>query len=128
MTQSSKKADNNMARVMQPSSFEFLIFSDVSAMRGTAAKSVIRKHAMRDIGVSRRRPDKRRKGYVNIPVALLTPPNEAVVPSPSALNMGDGFIDPFLAFPVVLDHVGRELVANSGSFLHIRSTMQRTCS
>ena len=127
-------ADNNTARVMQPSSFEFLTFSDVSAMRDTAAKSVIRKHAMRDIGVSRRRPDKRRKGYVKIPLKLLTPPNEVLtppnevmVPNPTRLNMGSGAIDPFIAFPVELDHVGRELVANSGS-LHMGSTMQRECS
>lgn len=39
-----------------PSSYSFLTFSDVDCMRNKSAKAQIRKHAMKDIGVSRRRP------------------------------------------------------------------------
>jgi hypothetical protein len=39
-----------------PTSFEFLVFADPHAMHDAKVKTKIRKHAMKDIGASRRRP------------------------------------------------------------------------
>lgn len=39
-----------------PTSYSFITFGDLRRMRDEPAKSQIRKHAMKDIGVSRRRP------------------------------------------------------------------------
>lgn len=41
-----------------PTSFQFLVFSDLPGMHDAKVKSKIRKHAMKDIGVTRRRPRK----------------------------------------------------------------------
>ena len=41
-----------------PTSFEFLVFSDLPGMHDARVKSQIRKHAMKDIGASRRRPSR----------------------------------------------------------------------
>ena len=94
----------------RPTSFEFVTFSDLGGMRDAGVKSQIRKHAMKDIGITRRRPDKRRRGYIELCLDLL--PNLSV-PSPVWTSVGSGAIDPFLTYPVELGHVERELVANS---------------
>lgn len=47
-----------------PTSYEFLTFSDVNSMRDASTKGRIRKHAMKDIGVSRRGPRRRRTEVV----------------------------------------------------------------
>jgi hypothetical protein len=39
-----------------PTSFEFLVFSDLPGMHDARVRTQIRKHAMKDIGASRRRP------------------------------------------------------------------------
>jgi hypothetical protein len=41
-----------------PTSFEFLVFSDLAGMHDARVKTQIRKHAMKDIGASRRRPSR----------------------------------------------------------------------
>jgi len=41
-----------------PSTFEFLVFSDLREMHDARVNARIRKHAMKDIGVSRRRPSR----------------------------------------------------------------------
>lgn len=96
---------------VMPTSFKFLTFSDLSSMRDASTKSQIRKHAMKDIGITRRRPKKASRRVVELPVDALT---QALIPPPhpkwSSVQSG---IDPFIKFPVELDHIGRELVENS---------------
>jgi hypothetical protein len=41
-----------------PTSFQFLVFSDLPGMHDARVKTQIRKHAMKDIGASRRRPSR----------------------------------------------------------------------
>lgn len=107
-----KMKKGSTERPVKPTSFEFITFSNLSRMRDAAAKSQIRKHAMKDIGVTRRRPDKRRRGCIEVPLELLP---RMAAPSPVVTSIGYAAIDPFLKYPVELDHVGKELVANSKS-------------
>lgn len=80
-------------------------------MRDAANLSRIRKHAMREIGVSRRRRSNfKRRSHVKIPLEMLA---ELPLPSPAATGFGEGAIDPFARFPIDLDDFGRELVVNS---------------
>ena len=97
-------------QMTKPTSFEFVTFSDVGRMRDAGVKSQIRKHAMKDIGVTRRRPDKRRRGCIELLVELMP---VVTAPSPVTTSVGSNAIDPFLRYPVELGHVERELVANS---------------
>lgn len=62
-----------------PSAYKFLTFSDVSGMRNASAKREIRRHAMKDIGASRRRSRGRK-----IPLEL----------SPKAVNSREGTESP----------------------------------
>lgn len=48
-----------MSRTM-PSEYKFITFSDINDMRNKPTKSQIRRHAMKDIGVTRRRPRNRK--------------------------------------------------------------------
>lgn len=96
----------------KPSSFAFVTFSDVNGMRNASAKSQIRKHAMKDIGATRRRPHKRRQGYIRVPLEFIP---EALAPHPASSSVDYGGVDPFLQYPVELDRDGRRLVANSAS-------------
>ena len=64
---------DSLAKVMVPhstvpTSFEFVTFTDMHGMRDGPAKSQIRKHAMKDIGVSRRRPRRRRTDSKDLPL------------------------------------------------------------
>ena len=79
-------------------------------MRDATAKSQIRKHAMKDIGVSRRRPDKRRKGYIEVPLKMLA---AVPLPHPDSTSLGGGVVDPFLEYPVELNQTGKKLVSLS---------------
>ena len=114
-TEEDLDANASMKSTSRPSSFQFVTFNTISGMRGANAKSLIRKHAMKDIGASRRRSGKQRKGYIRFPLDWLDPADQVRVPDPMALSVPSGAIDPFLDFPVELDHTGRELVANSTS-------------
>jgi hypothetical protein len=93
-----------------PTSFKFLTFSDINSMKNASTKSQIRKHAMKDIGVTRRRPKKESRRVIELPVDAL-PQTLVPYPHPQWSTVQSG-IDPFMKFPVELDHVGRELVAN----------------
>ena len=98
--------------IAPPSSFEFVTFSDPDKMRDARAKSQIRKHAMRDIGVLRRRPNKRRRRYVNMPVDFRP---ESFAPHPAATSISYEGVDPFLSYPIELDQDAKRHVANSTS-------------
>ena len=112
------KKETLRERAARPTSFEFVTFSDLQHMRGRAATSQIRKHAMKDIGITRRRPEKRRRGYIELPWELLP-----IMPAPYSTSIGGGAIDPFLGCPVELDDVGKRLVAYS-KLAHYRSWRQ----
>ena len=105
--------DNEARYNPKPSSFAFVTFSDISSMRNASAKSQIRKHAMKDIGATRRRPNKRRQGCIRIPIEFIP---EALAPHPASSSIDYDGVDPFLQYPVVLDRDGRMLVANSTFF------------
>jgi hypothetical protein len=95
-----------------PITFHFLTFSDLDGMRDRDTVSQIKKHVMRDIGRSRRRPSKRRQYSQKLPhhqaELQLRLPNSYV----SAFQSG-GAIDPFVHFPKELNQTDRELTANS---------------
>jgi hypothetical protein len=58
-----------------PSSFEFLVFSDIPGMHDARVRTQIRKHAMKDIGASRRRPS-RQLSKVELEIGhAVTPPD-----------------------------------------------------
>ena len=65
---------------------------------------------MKDIGVTRRRLNKRRKGYVNVPIEFRA---DVLAPHPASTSVSYDGVDPFLNYPVELDRQGRKLVANS---------------
>jgi hypothetical protein len=50
--------DQEYLHFTMPASFEFLVFSDLLGMHDAKVKTLIRKHAMKDIGASRRRPSR----------------------------------------------------------------------
>jgi hypothetical protein len=85
--------------------YEFITFSKLDKMRDAKAKSTIRKHAMKDIGISRRKPKKNQ--IIEIPLdvtALMHPaPSWWLGHSP----------DPFVKYPMELSRDGHELIANS---------------
>jgi hypothetical protein len=92
------------------------VFVDVSGPNGVkvaANKRLIRQHAMKDIGRSRRRPKK------NVTIELDFAPLETserttTTPSwPGYMWFGAGRLDPFLRFPMTLDATARGLVAHS---------------
>lgn len=96
----------------QPSSYAFVTFSDVEEMRDASAKSIIRRHAMKDIGASRRGRPRRRKVVVELPNEALTAALKSYA-CPLSPGIRCGAVDPFCRFPVDLDYNGRALVANS---------------
>ena len=110
-----KAPEPKQAATAGPSSFEFVTFQDLGSMRNASAKSQIRKHAMKDIGAARRRPNKRRtRGYTDVPVEFVP---DALAPQPACTSISYDGVDPFLQLPVTLDRQGRKLVANSRHYL-----------
>ena len=83
---------------IRPSSFEFVTFSDVIGMYDASIKSKVMKHAMKDIGVTRRKPRKSRKRYFEFSLELLTQV-DTLLPSPWVTEVCSGAIDPFIKFP-----------------------------
>ena len=65
---------------------------------------------MQDIGKTRRRAKRNRKGWTEFELEML--PQRALLPNPATGAFAGGSIDPFVKFPVELDHFGRELIAN----------------
>ncbi|KAF7189854.1 hypothetical protein HII31_08961 [Pseudocercospora fuligena] len=112
----------------QPTSFQFVTFGDVDHMRDSNALSRIRRHAMKDIGLQRRKPKKKR--FVEVfdldpdgspederPVAqgtdlATTTTAEEVLPSPIPA-VGGGGIHSFLSLPIDLstDPIGKSLLS-----------------
>ncbi|KAF2172118.1 hypothetical protein M409DRAFT_17358 [Zasmidium cellare ATCC 36951] len=94
-----------------PTSFQFVTFSDVDQMRDATAISSIRRHAMKDIGRSRRKPKKTR--FVEVPIDVLVDFNAPteIVPAPKPA-IGGGGVHTFFPIPVELDQVGKALLAN----------------
>lgn len=101
---------NEVMPYPKPTSFAFVTFSDVNGMRNASAKSQIRKHAMKDIGATRRRAHKRRQGCIRIPIEIIP---EMLAPHPASNSIDYEGVDPFLQYPVELDRDGRKLVNNS---------------
>lgn len=95
-----------------PTSFQFVTFSDVDQMRDATAISSIRRHAMKDIGRSRRKPKKKRLIEVPIDVPIDFNAPVEVVPAPKPA-IGGGGVHTFFPIPVELDQVGKALLANS---------------
>ena len=113
------QAEAGQSRLPRPSSFQFVNFRNLHDMRDAENLSRIRKHAMHDIGVTRRRRSNyKRRSQIKIPLEVLT---ELDIPLPSPANMvvGHGAIDPFMQFPITLDDFGRELVVNSRCTPHV---------
>lgn len=95
----------------QPSSYAFVTFSDINDMRDPSAKSLIRRHAMKDIGALRRRQPRRRRVVFERPNEALTAAMQSYA-NPVSSSIRCGAIDPFCKFPIELDHISRKLVAN----------------
>ncbi|KAK4508219.1 hypothetical protein PRZ48_001957 [Zasmidium cellare] len=94
-----------------PTSFQFVTFSDVDQMRDATAISSIRRHAMKDIGRSRRKPKK--KWLIEVPIDVPIDFNAPVevVPAPKPA-IGGGGVHTFFPIPIELDQVGKALLAN----------------
>lgn len=66
---------------MMPTSFESIVFSDLPGMHDASVKTRIRKHAMKDIGSSRRRPSRQScKAALEIMPTVLSPNDPASTP------------------------------------------------
>ena len=79
-----------------PTSYEFVTFSEVGGMRDASAKSQIRKHAMKDIGVIRRRPPRRPRpgsGLLEVPLRPLASVQDSPRLQPTSGGTGSGEID-----------------------------------
>lgn len=102
--------------------FQFVDLSNPDNANDPATRRVIRQQAMRDVGLSRRRPRKKR-GVTDVPIndSILesitshagTSQDLQYQPEISPYQLlGGGEIDPFLPYPIPLDNSTRELVAN----------------
>lgn len=74
-------------------------------MRDARAKSQVRKYAMKDIGLSRRCPHKRRKGYIEVPLRILA---TMALYHPDSTSVAPGAVDPFPECSVALDRTGKK--------------------
>lgn len=102
--------------------FTFIDLSNPENANNPTTRKVIRQQAMRDVGLSRRKPRKKR-GVTEVPIddsalALMTSqagpsqdPQEEPESSPYQL-LGGGEIDPFLPYPIPLDNSMKELVSH----------------
>jgi hypothetical protein len=88
------------AQKCKPRSFEFITVSDPNEGRSSEMRTKVKKHVMRDIGLTRRRPKKN-------PVLL------DVVLDPRA-KVGSTSTDPFASYPYELQDNERKLVNYSG--------------
>lgn len=91
----------------KPVSLQFVTFSDPKDSRSAATVSKIRKHAMKEVGRSRRKR-KRHDSNADLPDTLLP------TPDPRSMAIHTGAIDAFVQLPVALGDVGKQLVINSG--------------
>jgi hypothetical protein len=95
---------------MAQSTFEFLSFSDLQFLKEKSTKSRIRRHAMKDIGLSRRRPKKRK---YEMSLMLLSP-------SPTAYTVPQRTPEPFLSWPVEIDTTAWKLITQCMSLILTR--------
>lgn len=110
-----------------PTSFEFLVFSDLPGMHDAGVRTQIRKHAMKDIGASRRRPT-RKLGKVALairhPFSFPDDPTNSTVQHPDhpPLSLDDQALyqphirklscqpDPFASASIPIDNVAHDLL------------------
>jgi hypothetical protein len=77
-----------------PTSFEFLVFSDLPGMHDARVKTQIRKHAMKDVGASRRRPSRQsRKVALEIRQTVVSPDDDPLSFTPHHLEQQPLFLD-----------------------------------
>jgi hypothetical protein len=77
-----------------PTSFEFLVFSDLPGMHDARVKTQIRKHAMKDVGASRRRPSRQsRKVALEIRQIVASPDDDPLSFAPQHLEHQPLFLD-----------------------------------
>lgn len=109
--------------------FRFVTFSDPSGMRDDRAISQIRRHAMKEIGKSRRLPkptqQKRREQSIILPDEEMAS-TDAVTPQLTWQQIGSSGIDPFCQFPVTLTETSRVLVM-SRTLLAIKGVCSLRC-
>jgi hypothetical protein len=102
--------------------FQFVNLSNLDNAKDPATRRIIRQQAMRDVGLSRRRPRKKR-GVTDVPIDEAVLQSMTSQPSPSQDHqhepnispyqlLGGGEIDPFLPYPIPLDNSTRELVTH----------------
>jgi hypothetical protein len=110
-----------------PTSFEFLVFSDLSGMHDVRVRTQIRKHAMKDIGAGRRRPS-RQLSKVELEIRHPVPSPDAPMdstpqqPEPQSLFLDDRALydphiralsclpDPFASASISIDNVAHGLL------------------
>lgn len=112
--------------------FQFIDLSNPDNVNDPTTRRIIRQQAMRNVGLSRRRPKKKR-GFIEVPIdesvldSLASRPDSG--PSQPSLSLslspsqyhhdeispyqllGGGGIDPFLPYPIPLDNSTRELLS-----------------
>ena len=110
------RADEDGIPLPNKTTFQFVTFSDPRGMNDHDAISQIRRHAMKEIGKSRRIP-KPAKRRITKQRDLLPRKEgdvtEAQPPQLQSYRLGCGGIDPFCQFPVTLDETSRMLVMHS---------------
>lgn len=113
------KADKDVSTSLRGTTFSFVTFGDLQGMRNDHAISQIRKHAMKEIGKSRRIPrtaKRHRSGSEKQRTKDETSESTTTLPSTPGLSwrrIGVSGVDPFCEFPVPLDARSRVLVMNS---------------
>lgn len=82
---------------VKPSSLAFITALDPNGWQKPSNRTLVKKHAMKDVGLGRRRPKKNRTFEL-----VLDPRSQ----------LGPGNVDPFAPFPIEMGPLERKLVAN----------------
>ncbi|KAF2664018.1 hypothetical protein BT63DRAFT_429553 [Microthyrium microscopicum] len=88
--------------------FQFISFNDPKNMSSSSSLSLIRRHAMKQIGKSRRRPRAHRKLELVLDAQKMQ--THASPHIPKSWWLGAGPMDPFVKYPIDLGSKERELV------------------
>lgn len=105
-------ADDMPILPSRATTFQFVAFSDPGGMRDGHAISQIRRHAMKEIGKSRRIPKPPKPKRARRRDTTLTEPASSSPQPPrlSGQRIGCGGIDPFCQFPIAIDPTSKVLV------------------